>query len=61
MSEQVETCEWKEDCDSVWDTSCGYVFGILDGGPPSESGFNFCIFCGKPLEEVPYVSPSDEE
>ncbi len=46
------TCQWAEDADGgPWETSCGHLFILNDGGP-NENGLKFCPFCGKPLEEV---------
>ena len=51
MSEQP-FCLWDEEPDGgPWQTSCGHLFVLNDGGP-SENDMKFCPFCGKPVEEV---------
>lgn len=63
MSERVE-CVWSEDgwggeADAGWSTSCGHNFEFNDG-KPSDNGAKFCLYCGKPLVEVPYTEePTD--
>jgi hypothetical protein len=46
-------CEWKEDDEGTWFTSCDNAFVFTDSGP-TENGMKFCCYCGKPLKEVPY-------
>lgn len=51
----ADVCAWKLDVEawtSIWDTSCGEAFLVLEGGP-TESGMRWCCYCGKALEEVP--------
>ena len=48
------TCQWKDDSDGAWWTSCGEGWLFTDGGP-SGNGMNYCPFCGKPLADVPNV------
>ena len=49
------SCAWNPvgdiDC-YVWETSCGHAFVWEDGGP-TENGARFCLYCGKPLVELP--------
>lgn len=54
------TCQWKEDDEGNWDTSCGekWVFTV-DG--PTENNVRFCHGCGKPVEVVPYVREKEDE
>lgn len=56
----VETCEWKENEDGMWDTSCENTF-VFDEGGPEENEQKFCCYCGKPLKVVPFVYPTEEE
>ena len=44
-------CEWKDDGDGNWWTSCGEVWNFLYGGPTG-NGMNYCPFCGKLLVDV---------
>lgn len=44
-------CEWKEDEDGVWDTSCGNRF-VLEAETPSANEMRFCTYCGKTLKET---------
>lgn len=47
----AETCQWTEDSDGNWDTSCDNKYIIVEG-TPSENGMKFCTYCGLRLEEV---------
>jgi len=48
----TETCTWAEDSDGVWNAACPPVgehsFCFTEDGP-TENGFKFCPYCGKPL------------
>lgn len=44
-------CQWIEDDDGVWETSCNDYFQFNDGGP-HENGFLFCPYCGKKLKQI---------
>lgn len=46
-------CEWKEDDEGNWDTTCGETFQFNDG-TPCENNLKYCGYCGKPLEEVKF-------
>ncbi len=48
-----EVCEWKEDEDGNWGTSCGNLYCIIEG-MPKENGMKFCCYCGKLLKEIAY-------
>lgn len=43
-----DKCEWKDEREDVWATSCGGLFQFEDGGP-ADNSFAFCPYCGKPL------------
>lgn len=45
------TCKWTEDENGAWDTGCGKMFEFTVGGP-EENGFQFCPYCGRPVDEV---------
>jgi len=55
----MDTCKWQHDGLKVdhdyWETGCENLFQFLNGGP-TQNHFEFCPFCGKPIEEV-----TDEE
>ena len=55
-------CEWKEDFDGEWNTTCGNSF-YLSEGKPSENLMLYCCFCGALLDEVPYkyICHTEEE
>lgn len=53
------TCEWKEDSDGNWDTSCGQTFCVEDG-TPADNGYEFCQACGGGLKEIPYKEEAEE-
>ena len=57
----AETCRWVQEDDhcGTWWSECSHGFTFNDGGP-KENDFKFCCYCGKSLEEVPYVWPEDE-
>lgn len=48
----VPTCEWHEDEDGVWETSCGQSWVFAEGGP-EDNGMKFCHQCGKHLVSRP--------
>jgi hypothetical protein len=54
------TCEWKEDEDGNWNTSCDEMFTFIDG-KPRENYYKFCAHCGRHLVESVYVEPTDDE
>ncbi len=48
-----ETCEWKEDEDGVYETSCGdHRMYEISVGTPKENDMAFCPFCGRELVEI---------
>ena len=52
-------CNWyQDDGDGIWATDCGGVFEIIEGSP-SDNDMKFCPYCGKPLEEHPFVDSED--
>jgi len=55
-----ETCLWTEDYDGTWETSCKHAF-VLSTDMPSDNDMRFCCYCGKPLEERPYVEEDEED
>jgi hypothetical protein len=44
-----DTCEWKEDPDGFWDTSCGHAYSF-EAGNPCEDSFDYCPYCGKKIK-----------
>jgi hypothetical protein len=54
--EPAPPCVWREDCDSIWETSCGRTWSFNDGGP-EENECRFCHSCGRPIEAHGYESP----
>jgi hypothetical protein len=51
---QEQKCKWEEDNDANYDTDCGQTFCMTDG-TPKENDFKYCTFCGRVIEEVPYM------
>lgn len=47
-------CNWSEDVDGLWQTSCGKQFEFNDS-TPLENGAKFCLYCGKPLTQTLHV------
>ena len=43
-------CTWTEDNNGAWETECGHVFEIVEGGPV-ENDMQHCCFCGRVLIE----------
>lgn len=41
-------CEWTEDDDGNWETSCKNMHVFFDAGP-TQNGYKFCPYCGKDL------------
>lgn len=56
---QRASCEWVEDNDGVWETSCGSVWYFDSGGLPSEHHAQFCMFCGRKIDETPAGDADD--
>ena len=60
----MNECRWIQDdnweMSNHWTASCGLEW-CMDEETPSKNGMKFCPSCGKPLVEVPYVEPPDEE
>lgn len=44
-------CDWKQDDDGNWDTSCKQCM-CFDYAPPFEQGYRFCHHCGKPIKFI---------
>jgi hypothetical protein len=38
-------CQWEEDDDGFWMTSCGNTF-VFEAGTPSDNKMKFCPYCG---------------
>ncbi len=49
----IDFCEWEDDGEGNWDTSCGIPFVLIDG-TPDENGMRFCCFCGRLLKQVEF-------
>jgi hypothetical protein len=57
-----DTCLWsQDDWDSdCWNTECGEAFCITEG-TPKENKMNFCVYCGKPLKERPFIEEVEDD
>ncbi len=58
-----DKCKWAEVIDfgiTSWDwkTSCGQTVDHNHSYPQNESGWNYCPYCGKPIE---FVEPKESE
>ncbi len=52
-------CEWKDDGEGNWNSSCGECWTLIDG-TPKDNRMRFCCYCGKPLREfTPEQSASE--
>lgn len=47
-------CEWKEDSDGNWDTSCKQCM-CFEHAPPFEQGYIFCHHCGLTINFINYT------
>ena len=45
----MDKCQWYEDDNGVWETTCECTFEFIVDGP-DDNGFSFCPFCGLILE-----------
>jgi len=53
-------CEWRYDDDTdSWDTKCDNKHQFTADGP-TENGYQFCPYCGKPLSEILFGDLHDE-
>lgn len=43
-----DRCEWREDVDGDYETSCDNLFILIDG-TPTDNGMSFCPYCGRVL------------
>lgn len=59
LAEAVKPCDWKEDEDGNWYTSC-HQFMCFEHAPPNEHGYKFCHRCGHPTNFVEFTPPLDE-
>lgn len=53
-----ETCEWHEDINGTWWTTCDQGFEFDQDGP-IDNGFVYCPFCGQKIVEKSHFD--DEE
>lgn len=51
-------CNWEtsesateDSSDTHWSTTCGHSFMLNDGTPDTQC-MNYCMFCGKPIEQT---------
>lgn len=52
MNKLSSACKWTLENDdwNIYNTSCSNSF-CIEEGMPKGNGFNYCIYCGKELEE----------
>lgn len=58
---KMDKCNWVEDEDGTWHTDCGGQFVFEELGTPMLNDMLFCCYCGKPLEQVDFEYPEDED
>jgi hypothetical protein len=46
-------CEWKEDEDGNYETSCDDAF-VLTEGTPEDNNMKYCPMCGKTIKTIRY-------
>lgn len=61
MSITRNGCVWQQDGldGDTWETSCKHFFMVIDD-TPTNNGFKYCVFCGRPLVESLYSLEDDE-
>ena len=60
-AECIHLCQWEAGENGLYDTDCGHAF-VTESGSLEECEFKFCIYCGKPIKEIPWKDPwADEE
>jgi len=47
---EEKVCQWTEDHDGVWWTTCGNGWCFTDGGP-YDNKMCYCCYCGQPIKE----------
>lgn len=50
LVESTEPCEWHEDIEDRFITSCGKAYWF--DGEPNKQDYKFCNYCGKPIKFV---------
>ena len=53
------TCDWKQDIDGNWDTSCKQCI-CFEYAPPYEQGYQFCHHCGATINFIRYKIEEEE-
>lgn len=51
-------CDWKEDEDGNWNTSCKQCM-VFEYARPFESGYKFCHHCGKTISYIKFTPAKD--
>lgn len=54
--DSIATCDWQEDSEGIWETSCGEAW-VCTEGTPTENNMKYCHSCGKHLKEHRYAEP----
>lgn len=61
-ADQGETaCEWSQDIDGVWHTSCGLDWQMSNDEPPPENEMAYCPKCGRRLNATPFEYQGETE
>lgn len=55
----VPQCDWKEDSDGNWDTSCKQCM-CFEHAPPYEQGYKFCHHCGLSINFITFTEEETE-
>ncbi len=51
MTDLNKTCEWIDDEEGIFQTSCGGSF-VFTEGTPNENEFKFCCYCSADLKQT---------
>ena len=54
-----KSCKWEEDWQGDWETDCGNIFYINEGGP-HDNKMKFCCYCGENLKEKRYAESTPQ-
>lgn len=51
----MRTCEWLEEDNNEWWTSCHNVHTLIDGSP-TDNELVYCGYCSKRIKETPFIT-----
>ena len=56
-------CVWSQDDEGsdAWNAACVNRSFVLFSGGPTDNGMNYCMYCGRPVQENPWELEDDAE